>query len=752
MRVRTVLRGLVAAMPAALVVSVAGAIEVVELGPTPIAPASDTGRVSAVVCSPTDPNRIYVAGADGGVWRTLDGGLTWSPLTDHMPTTAMGALALDPTDEDVIYAGTGEANFANHSRYGLGLFKSTDGGDSWVHLAESTFAGRCFAKILVHPSSPQTVWAAVTPAGGFPALAAAKGHPQRGDAVGVFRSVDGGVTWTALTNGLPALAATDLAIDPTNPDVVYAAIGHIFGSPDNGIYKSTDGGDGWTRLGGGLPTTTMGRISLAVAPSNGQRLYALVTRPSNASGGGASMLGAFRSDTGGATWTALTSLSNIQATYGWYLSVVSVQPTNPDVVFMGGLDLVRSTNAGTSFSFVTPIHVDQHAIAWDAAGRLVVGDDGGVHRSTNLGTNWIAINAGLATVQFYAGLSTHPTDPLILLGGLQDNGSCRRTTNTRQWTQVFGGDGGWTQLDPATPTRVFVEFQGTGNLYRSTNGGTSFNLVNTGIVTGDRNCFLPPYLIDPTNSSRMLYATQRVYRSLDGGTSWSPISGDQTTGSGAIRTMAMAPTNPNVVWIATNDGNVRVSTDGGATFAAVLSGVPGWPRVTREIFVDPTDANTMYLATAHFGTTQIRRTRDLGQTFEPLDAALPDVPVNVVAADVRFGQPVVYAGTDAGLLRSIDDGASWNRMAGIPNACVIDLRLEPSRNRLIVATQGRGAWAVIGLIPGDLDNDGDVDVDDLALLLSDFGCEAACTADVDGDGDVDLNDLTALLGQFGFAA
>lgn len=726
-----------------------------ELGPAPITNGNYTGRVSAIVCSPTDANRYFVAGADGGVWRTTDGGVTWTPLTDHMPTSAMGALALDPTNENIIYAGTGEANFANHSRLGLGLFKSTDGGQTWVQLAEDVFGGRCFSTLIVDPSNPQVIYAAVTRAGGFPEMAAAKGHPRREGPEGVFRSSDGGVTWTHLTNGLPALSATRLVMDPFDPSVLYVGIGRIFGSVDNGIYKSTNGGASWSRLGGGLPTSGVGRISVAVAPSNSQRLYALITREADAFGGGAPTLGGYRSDNGGASWTRI-NLGNIQATYGWYLSVVTVHPTDPNTVFMGGVDLVRSTNAGSSFSTVTPPHVDMHALVWDAAGRLVVGDDGGVHRTTNLGGSWSSLNNGLGVVQFYAGLSTHPHDGTILFGGTQDNGSNRRNTDTRNWTQVFGGDGGWTQLDQANPLRVFVEYQGTGNLFRSTNGGTSFNYSGSGISSGDRNCFLPPYLIDPTNSNRMLYCTHRVYQSTNGGTSWSAISGDLTNGSPwAIRSIAMAPSDPNVVYVVTNDGNLQVSLNGGFAWTRVLQNVPGWPRVTRQIAVSRDQPLTVYLAVAYYGEQQLRRSRDGGQTWEPLDAGLPDIPVNTVAIDERAVPPVLYAGAEDGVYRSISGGGSWVRYGqGMPRTAVIDLRLEENRRRLIAATQGRGAWSIEINIPGDVNGDCRIDQADLAGLLAAFGTSRGDPgyeprADFDGSGRVDQGDLATLLAAYG---
>ncbi len=661
-----------------------------ELGPAPITNGF-TGRISSVVCSQMNSLRYYVAGADGGVWRTTDAGATWTPLTDHMPTSAIGALAIDPTNDNIIYAGTGEANFANHSRYGLGLYKSTDGGDTWQHLAVSTFGGRCFSKIIVNHVNPQILYASITRAGGFPEMAAAKGHPGATGPRGVFKSTDGGQTWNRLT-GLPDLCATDLVMDPTNPTILYACIGRIFGATENGIYKSTNSGTTWTKLASGLPTGTVGRISIAIAPSNPQRLYAMFTNPATSSGGNASTLGGFRSDNGGSSWSQI-NLGSIQATYGWYLSAISVHPNDANTAFFAGLSLVRTTNAGSSFSTVTPPHVDLHALAWDTANRLLAGDDGGLHRSGDLGNSWSSHGVGLGVIQFYAGLSAHPTNPDILFGGTQDNGTVRRTTNSTSWAQVIGGDGGWTQLDQNNPNIVFGEVQGTGQLFRSTNGGSSFGGSSSGINGSDRNCFLPPYLINPANSARMLYATHRIYRSVSGGTSWTAISGDLTDGAGAIRALAQSPIDPNIVYAATNDGNVQVSLNEGVTWTQIRNNHPGWPRVTRELYASPRDAFTMYLAGAVYGVDQIQRTEDAGATFVALDGDLPDFPVNCIAEANGF-LPHILAGTDAGVYFSTDDGATWTRYgAGMPNAAVIDIRIDNQHDRLVVGTQGRGAWA-----------------------------------------------------------
>lgn len=742
---------LAASLAALALLAPAWGENVKDLGPAPITSGNYTGRVAAIACSPTNANRIYVAGADGGVWRTTDGGVNWTPLTDQLPTTSCGALTLDPADENTIYLGSGEANFANHSRYGLGIFKSTDGGDNWTQLAADTFSGRCISRLIVSYADSQVLYAAVTRAGGFPEMAAAKNHPQRTGPLGVFRSLDGGVSWSQLAGGLPtANSATDLAQDPVDPNTLYAAIGHIFGSPLNGIYKTTDGGATWTALGGGLPTANVGRISVAIAPTNRQRLYALYALAATSTGANGGTQGAFRSDNGGATWTSLTIASDFQATYGWYESVVRVSNSDPNTVFLGGLDVIRSSNAGGTFSYISPPHVDIHALTIDAAGGLWSGDDGGVHYTNNAGASWIDRNTGLGLIQCYAGISSHPANDNLFFAGVQDNGSNSRTTDTRNWTTVLGGDGGWTQLDQLTPTRVFVEFQGAGSLYRSTNSGGSFSASSAGISTSDRNSFEAPYVLDPTNSNLAYYGTYRIYRSTNGGVNWAAISGDITTGSGAIRCLAIARSNPTVLYAATNDGKVLVSTNSGVNFTTLLTNNPGWPRVTREIMIDPNNAANVYLAGAVFGVDHVRYSTDQGQSWVVLDGSLPDVPVNAVAADARFSPAILYAGTDAGLLRSLDSGQTWRKFGRtVPNTPIVDLQPDLLRDRLIVATQGRGAWQINGLIPGDLNADGHVDLGDLAALLANYGCTSGCNGDADGDGNVDLSDIALLLGNYG---
>lgn len=730
----------------------ARAISWTEWGPAPLQPGPYSGRVSAIAISPANNNIWFVGGADGGVWRSSDAGASYEPLTDDLPTTAVGAIAIDPQNPQTIYVGTGEANFAQHSRYGLGIYKSTDLGQTWQHLAQSALAGRCIARLIVNPQNSSQLFAAVTRAGGFPELAAARGHPLATGPVGVFRSDDAGETWTHLVNGLPDRSATDLTLNPLNPLNLVAGIGHIFGDPANGLYRSLDGGASWSKLAGGLPTTGIGRLSVSMAPSLPARVYTMITRSADAAGGGASSLGAWRSDDGGATWSPLASFTNLQATYGWYLSVVTVHPTDPDLVWFGGLNVRRTTDGGGTFSTATPPHVDLHAIVWNHnASRVVFGSDGGVHDRTSTGTTWFSRNQGLGLFQFYAGVSTHPAIESYLIGGNQDNGTNRRDTSG-QWFNSLGGDGGWTQLDGASPNRVFAELQGSGQLYRSTDTGQNFGFVGADINAGDRNCFLPPYVIDPSNPQRMLYGTQRVYQSLNGGTSWTAISADLTGGSGAIRALALAQSNPLVVYAVTNDGRVLRSDNGGSVFNLLLSNHPGWPRVTREICVHPAEPLTVILAAGRFGVAQVRRSIDGGVNWISLDGDLPDVPVHVVAWDTRGPRPALYAGTDQGLFRSTDDGARWRRYGdGMPNTPIIDLVLEPGRGRLIAATQGRGAWVIpIGIL-GDLNCDGIISVSDIGPFVtaltdpSNYATQfPAClieNGDMNGDGLTTVGDI-----------
>jgi photosystem II stability/assembly factor-like uncharacterized protein len=674
-----------------------------ELGPAPIGgTGAYTGRVSAIGVSAGNPELYYVGGADGGVWKSLDGGTSWSPLTDHLPTTAIGAIAVDPTNDQVVYAGSGEANFANHSRYGLGLYKATDGGENWEVLAADIFSGRCFSRIVIDPTNTSILYASITHAGGLPSfdfnIAAARGHGGAQLPLGVWKSLDGGNTWSQLTNGLPGdLSATDLVMDTANAAVLYAGIGHIFGDSRNGIYKSTNGGSAWNKLGGGLPNTDVGRISLAVTPANPNRIYASIVLACDATGGGASSLSVYRSDDSGLSWMSKYP-GSIHAAYGWYLNVIAVSPSNPDIAFVGGLNLYRTIDGGDSWTDVTGIqHVDFHALIFDAQERLLSGNDGGVYRSSDLGNQWTVLNNGLGIVQFYAGISVDPNDPSTIYGGSQDNGTIKKIGSEKDdWIRIWGGDGGCTGIKPDDSSIVFAEHQQTGNLFKSNNYGLNLTRSAAGINVTDPNCFVPPYDFDPGNPDHMYYATHRFYKSTDTGDSWAVISNDLTGGNGAaVRGFAIAPSDSSIIYAGTNDGRVLVSFDGGINWELRLIDIPGWPRIMRQFAVDPSNHLTAFLAVSFFGVNQILMTRDGGINWLSMDNNLSDIPVNTICLDPRYGSEVLYIGTDAGIYRSGDGGNTWELYGqGLPNCAVNDMKIDAANNHLIIATQGRGMWMI----------------------------------------------------------
>jgi hypothetical protein len=659
-----------------------------EFGPAPLG-NNNTGRINAIVIDPANSDTVYVGSSSGGVWKRQAN--VWTPLTDNVPAMSIGALAMDPTNSSVLYAGSGDSAACSSCYYGVGIYKTTDGGQNWTILGGNTFGGRTFTKIVVSPSNPQIVLVSVMRAGGRN-FVAGRGHPGMNGPVGIFRSQDGGATFTQLLNGLPNAQATDVVMTPGDPNTLYAAIGDPFVATDNGVFKSTNGGDSWTKLAGGLPAS-IGRTVLAVAPSRAQRVYAWITNSGGPNRDQATTRGLFKSDDAGATFTEYNP-GSIHNTQGWYDHAMAVHPTSPDTVIVGGLSAVRTTNGGTSFTTVTPPHVDQHFYAFAADGTLYAGDDGGIQRSTNNGTAWTSINGGLGVTQIYSGTSLHPTDPNFVLAGFQDNGSNLRSGST--WRNVYGADGGYTGLHPSQPSVMFIEWQDPGNLYRSTNSGTSFSKVGTGIPTTDRVAFLATYEINPSNPQEMLYATQRVWRSTNQGTSFAAISADVTTGgTEKIRAIQIAQSNPQVVYIATSDGRIQVSLDGGATFTPKLTGLPSVYLLSREIDIAAWDEKVAVVGVSAFGTDQVRITRDRGDTWKTIDGNLPDIPVNTTEITQIEGVEMILIGTDQGVFFTCNEGQSWQRLGtGIPNVVVTDIRHDAAFQRVVATTFGRGMWSI----------------------------------------------------------
>jgi uncharacterized protein (TIGR03437 family) len=685
---------------------------------------SISGRVTSIAIDPRNGNVVYLGSATGGVWKTTDGGVNWSPLTDTQPTLITGAIALDPSNPDTVYVGTGELLTGF---YGGGVLKSTDGGSSWTQLAGPFIGpfsdyrgGAVFGSLAVSPAKPGVLLAGVE----YGARLAARG--------GIYRSSDGGVTWSqVLGDGV----ATDIVFDSANPDTVYAglsppALTFPFGGAHNGVYKSSDAGLTWTQLKGAgtgiFPAANLGRISLALArtaPEAPNTLYAAVQDGSSTRFG--NLLGMYRTTDSGATWTRL-SVPDFCAPQCWYSMPIAVHPTNQNLLLTGGLFLLRSLNGGATWSNVyagqngEPLHADLHAIAFPTdASQTWVGTDGGVFVSTTItqpSVNWTDRNDTLGTIQFYPGISIHPTDPNFTLGGTQDNGTILYS-GSRRWDVVSGGDGAYSAIDFAFPAILYASTQDNGLRKLGQSGYQGFVSARHGIDLSDRAQSITPFVMDPGNPQRLYDGTFRIYQTNDGAGLWRVISPDLTGGpdsQGAldptISSISPSPASSDVVYAATANGKVWVTPNANlgpdATWVNRTGTLPARPA--SSVVADPIFATTAYVAYhgfSGFGNDNqghIFKTTDGGSSWTDISANLPNVPVNVLVVDPDTTD-TLYAGTDIGVFVTRDAGVTWGPLVnGLPRVIVLDLVLHRPSRILRAATHGRGMWDL--QLPGGMAN------------------------------------------------
>ena len=661
-------------------------------GPAPIlggTPGGDptTGRIAGIAADPSDPNTVYIAAAGGGVWKTTDGGSDWTPLTDAQPTLFMGALALAPSDPTVLYAGTGEATNSSLSFYGRGVLKSTDAGATWTLLGDSSFDRRTISRIVVSPTDSNTVYVAV--AGG--------GVDGVSGGTGIWKSTDGGISWVNTTTAISTTDSyTDLAVDPLDPLTLYAAVGSRRGSTVNGIYKTTNGGNTWSVAGNAPRGNGNGNTKLALAPTNDLCIYASITDP--ASGALSKML---KSTDGGVTWVQMTNTPNYMGAQGWYDSTLAVDPLSADTIYAGGAyspnSIIRSQDAGATWTDIGTVsnghdpHVDHHALAFDAAGRLLDGTDGGIWRLDNQNpVRWDDLNGNLSITQF-VGIALHPTNPNIAYGGGQDIGTVKFTGAPGWKPNVVTSDGGFVRDDFNTPLTVYHTSQyalGPAFLQRSDNGGNNWASKTSGINLTDPADFYPPYVMDPSNSTRLLLGTNRVYETTNRADSWTPISAPDTAGwvgNATIDSLAVAPSDGNTIYASAGSSLFVTMNDGGSWSQRSIPGVGH----IQDIEVDSSNSLIAYAVRDRFGGGKVFRTTDGGVTWSDISGNLPDLPAYTIA----IGPGILYLGNDDGVYSSIDGGASWSRLGdGLPHAQVRELVLNMALGILAAGTHGRGLW------------------------------------------------------------
>ncbi|MDX9856959.1 MAG: glycosyl hydrolase [candidate division Zixibacteria bacterium] len=731
-------------------------------------PTNIPGRITAIDVHPSDLATVYAGSAAGGVFKSTDSGVTWSPIFDDVGSPAIGAIAIDPSDPATVYVGTGEANQGADNYPGTGIYKSIDAGLTWSHLGltESRHIGR----IIVDPSNSQRIFVA---AGG---RHFGDGNPVRG----VYRSDDGGATWLQKLYISDITSCIDIVYNH-NDGTVLAAMWDkvryidqptILGGPNTGVYRSSNFGDTWAPAGGGIPgpSDTLGRIGLTMAQASNV-VYAMF---SNRSGEFVSL---WKSVNNGATWTRvndgdlLAAPLNASWAGGWYFGQVRVAPSDPDLVFATGLDIWRSNDGGATWFWTSGnIHVDQHAVWIDPnnPNRVYSGGDGGVNYSTSAGNSW-AVRLNQPSTQFYA-IEIDPSDPNRLYGGTQDNGTLRTLTgNIDDWTGILGGDGFYVIVDPTDPDVIYAEAQ-NGYLYKSTDGGFNWGWALSSINYNNyRHNWSTPIAMDPNDNLVIYYGTNHLLRSIDGAGTFVEISGDLTNGPhprgnfGTITTIAVAPSNSSVVYVGTDDGNVWVSQNVGAgnTWTRLDASLPD--RWVTRVNVDPHHANIAYVTFSGFwdGEPQphIFRTENYGANWTDIGTGLPDSPINDVIPDPEDSL-TLFIGTDYGVFTTINLGASWAPLGtGLPVIPVHDLAFDPGTRLLAAGTHGRSMFTIDlgGCCTGQSGNVNDniagtVDLSDLIYLVNALfqggplpPCSAAANVNGDSNCDIDLSDLVFLV-------
>ncbi|PLR95962.1 WD40/YVTN/BNR-like repeat-containing protein [Bacillus sp. T33-2] len=663
------------------------------------APSNIGGRVVDVAVDPKQHDTIYIAAASGGVWKSTDAGNTFETAWDDDNSQAMGALAV--SSEGTLFAGTGEANPGGGSIVygGTGIFKSTDGGMNWVPtgLKESGSIGR----IAIDPVNPNRIYVAAT----GPLF-------HDGGERGLYRSTDGGKTWDLVLEGENATTgAVDIAIDPNNPETLYAAMWdrirypnkRQYGGEGSAIYRSKDGGDSWTKLKEGLPAGEKGRIGIAVSTSDSNRVYATVVKPDGY------FEGFYTSDNGGDSWIKAPyhkDLANSQSSFGWWFGRNYVDPNDGNHIFVTGVELMESTDGGKTWAKISTraVHADQHTMAWDAKqpGRVYLGNDGGVYRSEDNGSvtkGWVKATYEPYT-QFYT-MDISQQDSSRISGGTQDNGS-NRSWGRDGWNNYYGGDGLTNLINYENKDIVYACYQ-YGNCAWSEDGGNTMKSFTKNTVSERRN-WLTPIVFDPNDPSIMYYGGNMLNRSVDGGRTWQAISPSLSDAVsqdaypyGTITTIAVAKSNGGVIYAGTDDGKLWTTKDLGKKWTELKDKNLPVRWVTR-VAVDPKDESLVYATFSGFrsgdNTAHVMQSKDGGKTWKDISGNLPDVPVNDIIVNPK-NRHTLYIATDVGVFVSPNGGKKWYSLGeGIPMIAVTDISYHEATGVLYAATFGRGIYNV----------------------------------------------------------
>jgi photosystem II stability/assembly factor-like uncharacterized protein len=676
----------------------------------PAGPYNIGGRITALVIDPANPNIVIIGGAVGGILKSTNGGTNWTTKTDNQPSLSIGSLAMDPANSNIIYCGTGEANTSTDSYAGFGLLKSTNKGDTWT--LSGLDSSRHIAALQVHPLNSNLIYAAV-----------AGPLYSKNSYRGVFKSTNAGTTWQKVLYISDSTSCTDVAVDPTDQNIVYAAMFERLRGPSfrkaagvtSGLYKSTNAGATWTRLASVLPApaNNIGRICVTVAPSNANIVYALYRKTSNPTGYSQDNIfeGFYKSTDKGVTWVRMPNsiLPAEFSNFGWYFGLLKVDPLNPNVIYCGDIDIYKSADGGNSWINLTNSysgtfdqqHPDQHALWINPAATTMLfnGNDGGYFKSTNGGTSWDK-SYDLPLSQTYASTIDYLL-PNRKYTGTQDNGTVGTKTGlTSDWEMFYGGDGFYCLVDYTNSNIIYAEYQ-NGGIGRSTDGGINFDYIGSGLDLSRTN-WSSPYSMDIQTPATLYFGSYKIFKTTNKGDSWTAISPDLTRGqNGRLGTItcisnAVLTGGQRVLYVGTDDWKVSVSTNSGTSWADVTGSLP--QRYVTDVIADKRNPATAYVSLSGYNldlnNSHIFRTTNYGANWTNISSNLPNVPINSVIIEYNKDS-LLYVGTDAGVFYSTNLGASWSVLGtGLPNSPVFDLNYHQTAKKLAAGTHGRSMFEI----------------------------------------------------------
>lgn len=681
-----------------------------------VGPAVTGGRIVDFAVVETNPRTSYAATASGGAWKTVNGGHTWKAVFENEDAVALGGIAVAPSNPNVVWVGTGEPNARNlrSTSWGNGVYKSEDGGKTWEHMGLEL--SQHIGRIVIHPSDADIVWVA--------ALGSMWTHqPERNQARGLWKTTDGGESWTRSLWVDDSTGVVELAMDPEDPDLLYAGAWQrerkdwrFFGTgPGSGLYRSEDGGDTWTRLANGLPDSETGRPGLSVCRSLPDRVYAILDGSEG---------GLYRSDDRGASWERVSD----EVSSSMYYGQVRCDPNQPDRVYVLGTRLAVSEDGGRTLRHDvagSAVHVDHHALWIDPerSEHLLLGNDGGIYQSEDGGESW-RFAPNLPLTQFY-NITADLQEPFYhVYGGTQDNNSLGGPSGTRNtdgvvnadWYVTVGGDGFWLAVDPNDPTIVYTESQ-YGRLVRFDSRTGERRLIQPQPPrdsVGDpeveyRWNWSAPVLISPHDPRTIYFGAQFLFRSRDRGDSWETVSPDLTreleygpenliSPYGTIRIIAESPLRRGVLAVGTDDGLIQLTRDGGGTWTE-LGSFPGVPELSQvvRLVLSAHDTETIYAAFSGHESNDFRpyllKSSDFGSSWRSITKGLPDdEPIRAFAEDPE-APDLLFLGTEFGVYATLDGGGTWVSLQNdLPTVPIHDMVIQPRKRDLVLGTHGRGIW------------------------------------------------------------